>query len=296
TALQTWEEATDIDLVTATKGEVLDCYDSQDHDDYDTIDGATTDADYWRLLRSASGEGHDGTPTIGTTFNSTTDANLLNISESYTFAQDIIATLTVNTATNRSVFITLGGTANGFVGCMAVNASNEGAGELRGFMAQGTNAHIINCLAHNNAGPGFRVHTGGGHLFNCTSDSNATWGFQQSGGTGYVRNCVANNNTSGDYDGNINIRYASSSDATADDNWDAGIKIATGAADFDELNKLHDDDGDFINNNVRVGMRVKETGGPAWANVTEVVDGTELTLDADIFPNGTENYEIDSAY
>ena len=60
------------------------------------------------------------------------------------------------------------------------------------------------------------------------------------------------------------------------------------------MNHLLDADGDFVNNGVKVGMRVKETDTPSWANVTAVAAG-DLTLDADIFVDG-ENYEVGTVY
>ncbi|KKN72608.1 hypothetical protein LCGC14_0408500 [marine sediment metagenome] len=65
----------------------------------------------------------------------------------------------------------------------------------------------------------------------------------------------------------------------------------SGTADFNEVNKLHDAGGDFSVNDV--GKSVHNTTDDTYGTITAFVDSTELTLDADIFPLGTENYTID---
>lgn len=64
----------------------------------------------------------------------------------------------------------------------------------------------------------------------------------------------------------------------------------TGNADQNELNKLHDADGGF--SKALVGVRVQNTNSLDYAYVTAFVDSGELTLNADIFPNGNEPYEF----
>ena len=65
----------------------------------------------------------------------------------------------------------------------------------------------------------------------------------------------------------------------------------SGTADFNEVNKLHDADGDFSVNDV--GKSVHNTTDDTYGTVTAFVDSGELTLDGDTFPLGTENYTID---
>jgi len=61
TSLATWESDTDTDLVTATKGEVLQGYkDSASYDQRITINGATANASYFRAIMPAAGEEHTG--------------------------------------------------------------------------------------------------------------------------------------------------------------------------------------------------------------------------------------------
>lgn len=99
--LSNWEEFTDIDLVSAAQSEVLECYDdAASFDDHDYLDGATTNADYFRIIRPASGQGHDGTENNGVTFATAAKATgyAFLIWEDYSQIQDLIFNFTFNTA------------------------------------------------------------------------------------------------------------------------------------------------------------------------------------------------------
>ncbi|KKK55149.1 hypothetical protein LCGC14_3077490, partial [marine sediment metagenome] len=65
----------------------------------------------------------------------------------------------------------------------------------------------------------------------------------------------------------------------------------SGTADFNEVNKLHDADGDFSANDV--GKSVHNTTDDTYGTITAFVDSGELTLAGDTFPDGDENYTID---
>ncbi len=56
-----WVTATAVDLVAAGDIEVGELYNDSVFDEHVVIDGATTDADNYRILRVADGEGHNGT-------------------------------------------------------------------------------------------------------------------------------------------------------------------------------------------------------------------------------------------
>jgi hypothetical protein len=71
---------------------------------------------------------------------------------------------------------------------------------------------------------------------------------------------------------------------------DNGV-LVSGTATSDSENHLVDSGADFINDGVIAGHLVEETTGGNFARVTEVT-ATDLTLSADIFPNGNENYQI----
>jgi len=228
TSLATWEDATDVDLVTATTSYVLECYDdAASFNDYVSISGGTTNATYFRIIRSASGQGHDGTPNNGFTIINTTDASTINMAESYCQIQDLIIISTQNSAAYRN---TIGVNVAGalVVGCI-IKATNAGAGQGRGIYVSGPVDPIVvaNCLAFecktygfNIAAPSTRNH----YLYNCTSIGNA-YGFQMTqgvtAGTVTLVNCLAQGNTTQDfYSDNIvteAVSYCASADATADD-------------------------------------------------------------------------------
>ena len=65
----------------------------------------------------------------------------------------------------------------------------------------------------------------------------------------------------------------------------------SGTADFDQVNKLHDADGDFSENDV--GKSVHNTTDNTYGTITAFVDSGELTLAGDTFPDGNEAYTID---
>ena len=65
---------------------------------------------------------------------------------------------------------------------------------------------------------------------------------------------------------------------------------ASGAADLDEANKLHDADGGFSAD--MVGATVYNLTDGTSGKVTAYVDSGELTLDSDVFPDGDEDYVI----
>jgi hypothetical protein len=239
TSLATWEADTDNDLVTLAKSEVLECYDdAASFNDCVTLDGTITNASYFRIIRPASGQGHDGTPNNGVWFNSTTNADLFTISESFTSIQDIIGTLTINGTTDRNVFVST--VDNGhFAGDIAWNGNNAGTGGIYGFNAKtAVNGTIfINCLAKGNETRGFNAIAITGatsYFYNCTAYGNNNGfviGSAAGTGTTVWTNCLSTANTSHDFiDTNtganvITATYNASGDATADDWGGAGNRI-----------------------------------------------------------------------
>lgn len=189
--LAVWEAATDLDLPGTTTSYVLECYDdAASYDDYVTLDDATCDADYFRIIRPAGtiGEGdwqgHDGTPNNGFSFFNTVGAQrwiFNNAAEAYSQIQDIIAKNTCDSAAQAYCFVSTGNESV-FVGCIAFDATNIGAGIIIGiYIASpvGKKIFAINCLAHNIAERGFMAGNdiGGRYFYDCTSTNNGSYGF-----------------------------------------------------------------------------------------------------------------------
>jgi hypothetical protein len=169
TSLVAWEAYTDINLVTAKKGEVLECYDDADSfDDYVVLAGATTNASYFRVIKPADGEGHDGTFNNGVKFSGTgiwkIDENYDGIydliiessSTSFVFDNDgdylkIVGMLVDGTTTSNNQFMTRGQYCN-LINCIAIN----GADRADGFHNETSVTNVYyNCNAINCGRDGF---------------------------------------------------------------------------------------------------------------------------------------------
>lgn len=232
TSLATWEAATDVNLVAITTSYVLECYDDavSFNDSTNYINGAITNSSYFRIIRPASGQGHDGTPNNGVNFAYTGDYPVAFIDESYFQIQDIIGKITYNSATSRAVFHTgTGGSNMAVIGCIAYDSVNSGSGLAVGFAAQYTalaaTPKFIDCLAHNNEYAGFANFATNHdvYFYNCTATNNGRGfvSYNATVGTTYCINCLASGNTSGDFQrtgtGTFTITYSASSDGTSDD-------------------------------------------------------------------------------
>lgn len=242
TSLATWEDATDVNMVTGTISYVLECYnDASSYNDYVTLAGGTTNSFYFRIIRPAAGSGtnganwHGGVPTAGIRFFSTTDAHVLNNTEANSQIQDVVAKLTINSANNR--YCAAASAANAaVVGVLAVDSTNAGAGVANGILVSaGTGAIAVDCLAHNNDTYGIVLFAPAGgtiYAYNCTAHGNAVenWRFTIGNGrTGIVKNCIGSTTgtcfADGGITGTLTMTYCASSDDTADNWGGAGNRI-----------------------------------------------------------------------
>ena len=208
TALATWEAATDNDLVTATAGEILDCYDdAASFDDNVDMADSTVNTAYYRLIRSASGQGHDGTPNNGVHFIPTSDgggssAGAFQVHENNSSFQDFIISLSENGAGSSRVIRTFG-TLNRIVGVIDNDSVNAGSGSARSFAIDGNQGICINCISINAERHGFDNSPGAGntgYFYNNTAIGAGVEGFHYSGGTaGVLKNCLGSGNTT-DFD------------------------------------------------------------------------------------------------
>jgi hypothetical protein len=216
TSLATWEAATDNDLVTATQSEVLECYDDvASFNEALDLNGATTNSSYFRIIRPAAGQGHDGTPNNGVFFDiSGIGGDAWRIEEENASIQDVILKATINSAVGRSVLDIQMGPAN-FAGVIVFDSDNIGAGTLiAAFEIQEDDVVCVNCLALDNNGDGFNFDQGNaGTCYNCTSIGNAD-GFLEDDGPLLLKNCLADNNTT-DFNGGTGGNNNASGDATA---------------------------------------------------------------------------------
>lgn len=215
TSLANWESDTDIDLVTATKGEVLTCYaDSATYDDSVDMNGATCNSSYYRVIRSVNGQ--RGTPTSGVRFeklNVSTYTVVLKLNEQYSSLYDLAAKCTMVTAVdnwNAAIgFISL--SINNIIsGCTAYDISGTGTATANGvgfewyYNGVGSikliNCYAVNCTGTNEVSGGimnYNAQTGLNtlYVYNCTviSSKNGYYAFCQANNfpiTTYITNCI----------------------------------------------------------------------------------------------------------
>lgn len=233
TALATWEAATDVNLVTITTTEVLECYlDSSSYADTISMAGATTSTSYFRIIRPEPNAMHTGVPGTGIKFTGT--ANILVASEANASIQDVEALLTANTASNRNAMIGSSNTNIRFIGCMA-KCTNAGAGNGNGinFFSMTGTCFLVNCLVYETKTNSYALDPASSSivLYNCTAYQ-GTRGYNMNTGTGSVvmRNCLASGASTADFasDGAPaeDVQYCASSDATADDWAGTGNRVS----------------------------------------------------------------------
>ncbi len=66
----------------------------------------------------------------------------------------------------------------------------------------------------------------------------------------------------------------------------------TGTADTDTENKLIASGSTFITSGVERGMKIKNTTDNTWGTVSSVDSETQLTMEADTFPDGDETFSV----
>jgi len=196
--LSNWEADTDYGLAGAGMGEGLEIYaDAPTYNDTVRLNGATTNADYFRFIRPA--EGHEGAFKF-----SVSGVNYcFNIWENYSQIQNIIVTGDGNHAFSLSV--ATGSRFNAFVNCIADNF--EGNGFTVGMSKD--DGYLINCLAYGcNVGFYFKNTTSSTYYqwaYNCTAVK-CDYGFylENSGGGDlflYAKNCISEQNTTANWGG-----------------------------------------------------------------------------------------------
>ena len=194
TTLQAWEDATDNDLVTAAKGEVLVCYpDSTSYNQYVNISGATTNSSYFRVIKNAP-----GSSIVITSTNSDTmlvNEKYLGIYDLKLINNDTVHTLSrIIDAQSSTTYLKL-------VGCeIGPNNNNtNGMGIWTESYSQNS-IYVINCYIHNVSSALIGVYHPGGNtsffIYNSLVDTAIT-GINCSGGTinVIVKNSIIRNVT-----------------------------------------------------------------------------------------------------
>jgi hypothetical protein len=180
--LQGWEEATDIDCVAGTISPVLECYKGA-HSDDDALSGATANATYFRTVRPASGEGHQGVPKSDGSiveFHST-DLSVFDLLERNATLQDLCCTISTNSADSKHTVRHGGYDDTCIIGCLIYNCTNAGAGAAYGVTHKLDGANekqfTIGCLIHNCKSRAINPQADGDanqdiYVYNCTITNN----------------------------------------------------------------------------------------------------------------------------
>jgi hypothetical protein len=230
TSIGTWESATDNNNIAALQSPVLECYaDAASYTTSVVISGATNDANYFRIIRAAAGQKHNGTPNTGFKISSTADDGF-NIVETNSQLQDLIITVNVN-IDDTITGIIMQGAGNKAIGCIVYDSVNSFSGRpARGILTTGANAIVVLCLVHNCEDFGIGVTGGNCFLYNC-SIVDITGGSSRGirvDTTAIVKNCLAMGTTSADYQTSGTVTGSShnaSEDATGDDFGATGARI-----------------------------------------------------------------------
>lgn len=221
TTLQAWELATDTDHVSDNESDVLECFDdATSFDDHDDIDGSTNDATRFRIIRAASGEGHDGTSNNGVYFADTSAAaGDTNINETFSQVQDLIFNYQANDAGGEFTLVLTAADTKA-IACIIFDSNNAGAGGMSGIRLVGDDSIAVLCLIENIEDTNFNSATGATvRFYSCTSVDAGTNSYRNAATVVVVKNCIASNAGSDDfeagtYTGSINN---AASDATDPD-------------------------------------------------------------------------------
>ena len=152
TSLATWEADTDVDLVTGTSGYVLTCS-SGVHNDSVIINGATTNANYFRVIRAADGQ--RGTPTSGVRFekNVAASGTMIAVTESYCGIYDLGIKITCSTSNVAGVFglrFNLGGNYGKAIGNSVYNLTCTGTRNFGSYVYAIAASDASDCIITNN--------------------------------------------------------------------------------------------------------------------------------------------------
>lgn len=216
TALETWANLTEVDLVTAQVSERLVCFNdpTADFEQQVFLENATTSIDYNRIISVNPGDEHNGIPGQGVTFSGAIGgAGHLVALEPFVRFYDLASTFTSNaTADRRSFTCRVGSSDCLIVGCLSYDVTNSHVdGTAHGFNSDTSGNIFIDCISINPEGSGFVTPD---VAYNCTSVGGVS-GFIGDGST--VKNCLANGASTSDFSGTFHedsFRNASS-DGTA---------------------------------------------------------------------------------
>ena len=204
---------------------VLELYDdTADKDDRINLSGATSSSSFFRFVRAASGQGHDGTSNNGVNFKSTANASVFRLFESFVHVQDIICTISANHTSNARYCVD-GRDGSRVVGVICFDSINTGTGNARDYLVDGDDIVFVLCLSENPEQHCLRAAPGAGntaYFYNCAfidaGSGGAGDGVLNANGTVVCKNVLSKGAADDDFDpgtytGSVNC---ASGDASTD--------------------------------------------------------------------------------
>jgi len=209
---------------------IMDCYaDSATFDDDIQMAGATPSSSFFRTVRAASGEGHDGTKNNGFFIDQTAAGHAFRSTEANSEFQDIIIKNRFASGTTYSIYTDAVDIK--VIGCISVDSDG---GSAYGIRVRGNNTIAVLCLADNIENHGIIGAKSGAttYHYNCTSVKNGGRGIDSDGGTMVCKNCLHTENGDDDFDagGTFTGSVTNVSDDTTAA--DLSIGVNTGVTDF----------------------------------------------------------------
>lgn len=232
TSLTSWEAGEQADIVTADEIAIAECYDDWPSGLADslTIDGWTTDATRYIIVRAASGEGHTGESGTGFWMTSSSSTSTIVNKESYTRIQDLEANKPSSAGGN--VIRELGG--NSLIERCILTGDGTGPAFQFGANDSVFRNNLVICST-NEVGAYRNASISGSECLNCTiintsgSSTLAGIDYNQTGdnASDIVKNCVvAGFNKDGVFNSN-NVREYNATDQANDS--DSGFYGKTGS-------------------------------------------------------------------
>lgn len=234
----TWEVASDNDL-SGTGITILDCYDSQAHDDGGVVIAGATNVDnaHYRMIQSSDScsTPYIGKKNTGANFEyNTVTGTIFGVTEDWVRFQDLVTKLTLNTSSSTKYYNFNLGISNHVkvINCVIHDSSNSGGGtDPSGIYFSGDQQLAYNCIVYDNTGYGFYLYAVATRdtmaAICCTAVNNGQYGFWADKLFGddeaIVWSCYGADNSSGDFlDTSIEWNAASGWNSSKDNTSDLG--------------------------------------------------------------------------
>lgn len=236
TSLATWETDSEADISGYSARVVLECFDSQEHNDSVIMNDADNNAtaSIYRVIRSASGcsTPFAGKANTGANFPVTGANYAFNLSEPYCRVEQIVVSNSRNVG-GLVLAIALFYDNTKVINVVVEDVTNIGAGSAYGIYLSENNNLAYGCIAYSCDEDGIYITVGGGETAGavcCTSVNNGAVGISSNNsfGTAIAFSCYVMDNTTSAFN---EANWDSPSDWNGADDATADLGIPTGSYD-----------------------------------------------------------------